>query len=126
MSRIIRVPGVITGAISYAETAITSVSIMANTNNLLVSDLDTFSLVEISSTGNFNLTGIVVPDSTKAWEVKMFNNGTNNIILKNNDAGSSPNNRFLNGADITCQPQEGFILIYRPSVLKWSCPGKNI
>ena len=45
---------------------------------------------------------------------------------KNNDLGSLSDNRFLNGGDITCQSQEGFVLIYRPSVKKWSCPGKNI
>ena len=126
MSRIIRKPGVISGGIVYLETAITSIFITANTHNLIIPDIDTFSLVEMSSTGNFNLTGIVPPDTVKAWELKIFNNGVNNIILKNNDLGSLSDNRFLNGGDITCQSQEGFVLIYRPSVKKWSCPGKNI
>ena len=126
-SRIIKQPGVITTSVSYGATAITIVHLTAaTTHNLEIPDLGSFSLVEIDSTVNCNVTGIVVPDKTLAWEIKFFNNGVNNIIFKNNDGGSSPDNRFLNGSDITCQPQEGFIFIYRPSVTKWSCPGKNI
>ena len=125
MSRKISVIGATLGGTYYSDTSITTISLAGNTNNLNVG-LEGFSLVEISSTGNYNLTGIVVPDNTKAWELKLFNKGTNNIIIKNNDAGSSAEDRFLNGMDITCQSQEGLILIYRPSQLRWSCPGKNI
>lgn len=126
MSRKIAVAGVVTGAVSYTETAITVINLTGNTHNLVIPGLEGFSLVEISSNGNYSLTGIILPDIAKAWELKIFNHGTNNIILKNNDVGSSANNRFLNGGDITCQPQEGFILIYRPTQLRWSCPGKNV
>lgn len=66
MSRKIKVEGVVTGAISYAQTSVTSITITNNTNDLNIPGLDGFSLVEITSTGNYNITGIVVPDITKA------------------------------------------------------------
>jgi len=126
MSRKIAVIGIVTGGTSYASTAITEINLTGNTNNLVIPGLDSFSLVEMTSDGNFNLTGIAVPDPEIAYELKVFNNGVNNIIIKNQSASSTAQNRFSNGGDITMQPEEGFVIIYRPTVQRWSCAGKNI
>ena len=102
-------------------------TITANTDDLLVTGLASSALVRINSTGNFSLTGIVVPDPTISYFFSIFNVGlTGNIIFKNNDAGSTAQNRFLLGNDITVQPGEGLSFIYDPVDLRWRSPGKNI
>ena len=102
------------------------VSITANTNNLSVPVLDNFVLIHLTSTGNFSLTGLVPPDITLGWWMVIYNTGTNNIIFKNNDAGSTAQNRFLLGSDKTLQADEGIALIYDTDDLRWRSFGINI
>lgn len=115
------------GGLQFGPTFATA-SLIANTNNLLISNLANSILIRISTTGgNFSLTGIVVPDNTKTFFFNVFNVGSaGNIIFKNNDAGSTAQNRFLVGGDITVQPGEGLSFIYDPVDLRWRSPGKNI
>ncbi len=110
-----------------------SASLSANTNNLLITGLASSILVRISSTANVDLTGIVVPDNTKAYFFNIFNinpqapaPGAYSITFKNQNAGSTAQNRFLLGADVNLQPGEGVTLIYDPVDLRWRSPGKNI
>lgn len=117
---------VLPGGLQFAG-GFSSATLTANTNDLLISGLAGSSLVRINSTGNFSLTGIVVPDSTKSYFFSIFNVGlTGNIIFKNSDVASTAQNRFLLGADITVQPGEGLSFIYDPVDLRWRSPGKNI
>jgi cytoskeletal protein CcmA (bactofilin family) len=114
------------GGLQFGPTFATG-SLIANTNNLLIPNLANSILVRLTSAGNFQLTGIVVPDNTKTYFFNVFNVGTSgNIIFKNNDIGSTAQNRFLVGADITVQPGEGLSFIYDPVDLRWRSPGKNI
>ena len=102
-------------------------NLTANTDNLLITGLASSVLVRLTSAGNFQLTGIVVPDSTKAYFFSLFNVGlTGNITFKNDDAGSTAENRFLLGTDVLVQPGEGLTFIYDPVDLRWRSPGKNI
>lgn len=102
-------------------------TLTANTNNLLITGLASSALVRLDSTGNFQLTGIVVPDITKAYFFSIFNIGlTGNVTFKNNDAASTAENRFLLGSDVLVQPGEGLTFIYDPVDLRWRSPGKNI
>jgi hypothetical protein len=102
-------------------------SLIANTDNLVIDNLANSILVRLTSAGNFNLTGITVPDNTKTYFFNTFNVGASgNIIFKNNDAGSTAQNRFLVGGDIIVQPGEGLSFIYDPVDLRWRSPGKNI
>ena len=114
------------GGLQFGPT-FASASLIANTNNLLISNLANSILVRLLSTGNYSLTGITVPDNTKTYFFNIFNVGTTgNIIFKNDDAGSTAQNRFLLGGDITVQPGEGLTFIYDPVDLRWRSPGKNI
>jgi hypothetical protein len=102
-------------------------NLTANTDNLLITGLASSALVRLTSAGNFQLTGIVVPDTTKAYFFSIFNVGlTGNITFKNDDAGSTAENRFLLGSDVLVQPGEGLTFIYDPVDLRWRSPGKNI
>jgi hypothetical protein len=110
-----------------------SASLSANTNNLLITNLASSILVRMSSTADVDLTGIVVPDNTKAYFFNIFNinpqtpsPGSFSITFKNQNAGSTAQNRFLFGTDINVQPGEGLTLIYDPVDLRWRSPGKNI
>lgn len=117
---------VLPGGLQFAG-GFSSATLTANTDNLLITGLASSALVRIDSTGNFSLTGIVVPDNTKAYFFSIFNVGlTGNIIFKNNDVGSTAENRFLLGNDITVQPGEGLSFIYDPVDQRWRSPGKNI
>jgi len=117
-------PSAISSGVFYTEYA--EATITTNTNNLIVADLSSFVLVELTSTGNFNITGLVPPDITIGYVVKIFNAGTNNITLKNNDAGSTAENRFLIGSDKLIQPNEGYELTYRVLKSRWGSTGSNI
>lgn len=104
-----------------------SATLTANTNNLNIPNIASSSLIRLNATGNFQLTGIVVPDNTIAYFFSVFNVGTSgNIIFKNDDAGSTAQNRFTLGGDVTVQPGEGLSFIYDPLDQKWRSPGKNI
>lgn len=106
--------------------AYTTVTLTANTDNLVITDIQNFVLIEITTTGNFNLTGIVPATTDVSWIIKIFNAGNNNLLLKNNDAGSGASYRFSIGGDKTIQPGEGLELTYRPLVQKWASTGINI
>ena len=123
---------VVNGALTLAGglqfgSSFASASLIANTDNLLIDNLASSILVRLTSAGNFQLTGIVVPDNTKTYFFNIFNVGiSGNIIFKNDNAGSTAQNRFLLGGDITVQPGEGLSFIYDPADLRWRSPGKNI
>jgi hypothetical protein len=123
MSRIIKNPSVISGGIIYSSYE--NVTITANTDNLSITNIASNVLIRINATGNFNLTGIINPDGL-GREIKVFNVGSNNIILKNNDAGSTAINRFQNGADKTLQAGEGIAMIYDVVDFRWKAFGVNI
>lgn len=117
---------IIPGGLQFAG-GYSTANITANTNDLSIPNLSSSSLVRITSSGNFSLTGIVVPDNTKSYFFSIFNVGvTGQIIFKNNDAGSLAQNRFLLGNDITVQAGEGLTFIYDPVDQRWRSPGKNI
>lgn len=96
------------------------------THNLVIPDLETSTIVHIEATGNYTWTGLVPPDITLGWWFLVYNTGTNNITLKNNDANSTAQNRFLLGADKVLQSDEGLALVYDTDDLRWRSFGINI
>lgn len=117
-------PNLIQGAQFFVDYL--TVNITANTNDLTLTTLSSFAIIEMISTGNFSLTGIAPPSTDVGWDLKIFNGGNNNIILKNNDAASLAQNRFQIGADKTIQPDEGIQLTYRVAEQRWGSVGINI
>lgn len=103
-----------------------SVTITGNTNDLSVTDIEKAIVLRITSTGNYNLTGLVPFNATKAWMLFVVNVGTNNITFPDNSASSSANNRWLLGANKTVQPNEGIIFFYDPISNRWRGGGINI
>ena len=127
MSRIIKDLNSLTGGINFGGVNdIKNVTITANTNDLLIPDLQGFTLIRVETTGNFSLTGLVPYDITLAIWVLLFNVGTNNLNIDNNSGSSSANNRFLIGTQKTLQADEGLALVYDPASLRWRSFGINI
>jgi hypothetical protein len=101
-------------------------TITANTNNLVVTDIEKAIVLRLNSTGNFDLTGLVPFNNTKAWMIFVVNVGTNNISFRDNSASSTAANRFLLGANKSVQPNEGIIFFYDPVSSRWRGGGLNI
>ena len=113
------------GPIVFAN-PITPSALTGNTNNYNPAGLSSSNILRISSTGNFNLTGLQAPSPAKGQVILVVNIGTNNITLKNNDAASSAGNRFLAGADKLVQAQESVILVYDEVSLRWRVIAQQI
>lgn len=116
MSKIVKNPAVVSGAIIYTNAA--DVTLVSNTNDLNIPNIASNVLIRITTQGNYSLTGIINPDLL-GRQIFIFNVGTNNLTLKNNDAGSSANNRFLLGSDRTVQANEGIAMVYDVVSLRW-------
>lgn len=124
-NRKITTPNLITGGLTYGD-ALTPPAITSSQNNYSPTGLDYTVLLRLSSTINVNLTGLVPPDITQSIQIFIYNIGTNSITLKNNDASSTAQNRFLFGADKNIQGDEGIGMIYDPTSLRWRAFGINI
>lgn len=107
-------------------TAITPPSLTANTDNLLITDIEKAIVVRLSSNGNYTLSGIVPFNATKAWMIYVCNVGTRNITIQDNDASSTAQNRFLIGGNKTLQKDEGVLLFYDSVSTRWRAAGINI
>lgn len=95
-----------------------NVSLIANTSNLVIPLLVSATVIRISSTGNFNLTGIVNPTFVRR-QLYFFNVGSNNISIRDNDGASDAENRFLLGQNRLMQANEGLSLIYDTDSSRW-------
>jgi len=85
-------------------------NIVANTNNFVIPQS---SLVEITSTGSWDLTGIV-PPGTGEQVIYLYKSNAGTITFKYNSSSSSSANRFLpfTGADFTLVMGQVIRLIY--------------
>ena len=131
MSRLIRSRSTITtditfeGAMSFGN-ALQPPQITGHQNDYNPVGLQETILILLNSSGNFSVTGLQkpVPDGTRV--IYIFNIGANNIVFKDNDAGSLAANRILLGANKTVQNGEGLILIYDNISQRWRVPAINI
>lgn len=103
-----------------------SYQLNGNTNNLVVTGIETAVVLRLSSTGNYSLTGLVPFNSSKAWMLFVVNVGTNNITMPDNSASSTAENRWLLGSNKTIQQNEGIIFFYDPINSRWRGGGINI
>jgi len=106
------------GSFAYLPTVVT---LSGNTNNLGISKNG---LMVVSSTGNFDLTGIVPSGgaAANAWRViYILNRGTNTITLKHEDALSTAENRFYthNGNNVSLQANHFVIGMYDEFLSRW-------
>jgi hypothetical protein len=92
--------------------------ITANQNDYNPSNLATSSVLRISSDASRNLTGL--QGGADGRIIAIVNAGSNNILLRNEDAGSAAANRFaLGGADLLLTPNEGAALWYDATSSRW-------
>lgn len=114
----------INGALEFGPAV--TVNINTNTNNLLIPTLGSSLLIRLNFTGNYSLTGIVPNDVTKGQWIIIINVGTGQGSLKDNDAASLAENRFLLGANKTIQTNEGIALVYDTVDTRWRSFAINI
>ena len=100
--------------------------INVNTDNLNVPDLVSGVLLRLNVTGNYTLSGIIPPDINQGNLLFLRNVGTGNLSLKNNNAGSGANNRFLMGGNHNVQSNESAIFVYDTIDLRWAIFGLAI
>lgn len=102
----------------------TLAQITANQNNYTIADNN--SVMRLSSDASRDITGIVVSHGTAItnadgeW-LQLINVGSNNIVLKNQDANSTAANRLLTstGADVTLGANEVANLFYDATTSRW-------
>lgn len=127
MTRVIRDPNNISGGVNFGSVSdIKNVTLNTDVNNLVIADLENFTLIRVATTGNYNITGLVPYDITVATWVLIFNVGGNSLQIQSNSGSSDPDNRFLLGATKTLQSDEGLALVYDPITLRWRSFGINI
>lgn len=100
--------------------------ITATVNDYNPTGKDDTILMLLTSSGNYNITGIVAPSPKSTQLLCIFNIGTNNLTLNNNDAASLADNRILLGGAKTVQTNEGIFLIYDDIYSKWRCLALNV
>jgi hypothetical protein len=120
------------GGGSFAYGSFTGSQFTANQNDYVPTTNAYF--LRLSSNASRDLTGLYAPDPTGAYgrlidgEVKVIVNvGSNDIVLKHQDANSTADNRFLNstGADITLSANQAADLIYDGTTQRWRVYKRN-
>lgn len=97
-----------------------------NTNDFAPTGLSGTSMLRITSTGNYKLSGIVAPSPASIKLLFVVNVGTNNITFQDNSASSLAANRFLMGGNKSVQSNEGILFFYDDISLKWRASAINI
>jgi hypothetical protein len=97
--------------------AITPPSLTAHTHNYNPSGLSTANTLFLSSSANYEITGITAQENGRV--LFLVNKGTNDIKLKNADAGSLAANRFYLRADANLKGGNGGIIIYDTTTSRW-------
>lgn len=113
------------GGLIFGDAA--TYNLVGNTDDAVIPNIGSSVLIRLTTAGPLpDLTGIIPDDITKSAMIMLLNVGATSIILRNNDAGSAAQNRFLMGGNITLQPDEGAIFVYDTVDLRWRCSAKNI
>lgn len=102
---------------------ISPVQIVANTNDYNPTGIGTSSVLRLSTDASRNITGLV---GFAGQKLLIFNVGSFDIVLTNEDAASSAGNRFSFGASITLNANEGIVLWYDTTSARWRSAGKHV
>ena len=117
--------GILNGVVCF-DGEITPPLITVNQNDYAPAGINTANFVRLSTNGNRQITGIIKPSPLCNQVLHLLNIGVNNVLIRENNAGSLADNRFLLGANKTIQPNEGLFLIYDQTSLKWRSSGANL
>lgn len=103
--------------------------ITANTNDYNPTGLKHAAVLELTTDVSRNLTGLVpttVVDTTDGRAIVLYNNGSANLVVQDQNASSAAANRFdLGGADITLSPKQSIALRYNLTSTRWQIVGGN-
>lgn len=110
---------VIVGAFRFAS-IINPPQITANQNDYEPTGIATCAHVRLNSNASINITGLKRANLL-GRVLNVFNVGSHNIVLKNEDAGSDAGNRFAIGADITIGPNQAVALFDDVTSQRWRC-----
>lgn len=102
---------------------ISPAQITGNQNDYSPTGLSGASVLRLNSDASRNITGLA--GGADGRIIAIYNTGSQNIVLKNADAGSSAANRFALQADITLAGGDGCILLYDSTSSFWRCIGKT-
>lgn len=86
-------------------------------NDFNPSGLANASVLRLSSSAAVNITGLA--GGSRGRSITIFNTGTNNIVLKNQNTSSTDINRFAVSADITIGADQSTTLIYDATSQRW-------
>ena len=90
------------GEMSFGDALVTPI-ITANTNNYAPLGIQNTILLNIQSSGNYTITGIVAPSDLTTKIIYIFNIGSKKIVFTDNSSSSLAENRFLLGSNKTIQ-----------------------
>ena len=105
--------------------------ISANQNNYTPTGLDTATVLRLSSSASVNITGILAPTVTANGRILTITNtnslvGGFNIILTNEDTGSTAANRFaLDGQNQVLLPGQSSTIRYDTTTVRWRSIGSS-
>lgn len=122
----IRYPGDVTfDEWTYLSQSESAVSITSNQDNY---DMGTDAILLLSSDASRTITGFSHTDDDgfeRQGEMRIVNVGSNNIVLANQDSGSTAANRIItgNGADWTLYPNDAVDLFYDEINSRWRISG---
>lgn len=91
--------------------------ITANQNDYNPTGLSTAAVLRLNTDASRNITGIV--GGAVGRLLLLQNVGAQNIVLKNQDAGSTAGNRFLLGGDTTLAADQTITLAYDNTTARW-------
>jgi len=100
---------------------ITPAQITANQNNYNPANLATASVLRLSTDASRNVTGLA--GGADGRVLSIHNVGTNNVVLKNQDAASTAANRFAFGTDLTIAADQSVAVIYDATSQRWRAAG---
>jgi len=98
------------------------VDLTATTHNL---DWDTGSItpqmIEFTTDGVYNLTGMVAPEKSTPTYVMLWNPSPNRVVLINEGSNSEALNRFAlpDNSDENIDPNEARLMVYMPEKGRW-------
>jgi hypothetical protein len=97
-----------------------------DTDNYAPIGLEDTIVLNISSSVAISISGFIAPNPNATKILYIFNVGNKNIIFKDNSLDSLADNRILIGSNKTIQQDEGLILVYDTSILRWKVPAINV
>ena len=99
---------------------ITPAAIGADTNDYAPTGIEEANFLRLSSSASYNITGLLAPASPVDSQVLVIRNvGANNIVLKDQDAGSTAANRFDITADKTLAANDTVTIAYDTTSARW-------